>query len=168
MQDIFESLRNMEWDLEKVKAHSYNHTNFITYGKNNPMYGLKGENHPSSYWHKNVATKKYYDNKKIGVLESWMNDSDRRKQHSEKMKERWINGKLTADISRKNGQHGLSGKDIHNTLEIEYKGVLYFGWKELLEKTKVTKHLYKKYYLNGVDPEPRIGKDGPQAKLQHD
>jgi len=164
MQDIFDSLRNMEWDLDKIKSQSTHQTNFVTYGKNNPMYGLKGDNHPSSEWHKNSATKEYYNNKRIRTLESWMNDTDRRKQHSEKMKERWVNGKLSAEISRKNGQHGMVGKDVHNTLEIEYKGVLYYGWRELLENTNVSKHLYKKYYLNGIDPEPRIGADGPKAK----
>lgn len=30
-----------------------------------------------------------------------------------------------------------------------------------MEKTKVSKHLYNKYYLNGIDPEFRIGTDGP-------
>jgi len=77
------------------------------------------------------------------------------------MKERWKSGKLTPEIVRKNGQHGLKGKDIHNTIDIEYKGVIYYGWRELKEKTKVTKHLYNKYYLNGIDPESRIGSNGP-------
>jgi len=43
--------------------------------------------------------------------------------------------------------------------------VLYYGWRELQDKTKVTKHLYKKYYLNGIDPEPRIGCDGPNTNI---
>jgi hypothetical protein len=156
-EDIFESLRNFEFDLNSHRVP----WGSGFFGKLNCMYGLKGENHPSYWWHKNEATKEYYENKRKSVLESWMNNSERKKQHSEKMKERWKSGKITPEIARKNGQHGLKGKDIHNTIDIEYKGVLYYGWRELKEKTGVTKHLYKKYYLNGVDPEPRIGCDGP-------
>lgn len=166
MDDIFKSLCEMKWNFEEFKINS-THNNFVTYGSNNPMFGLKGENHPSSKWHKSEATKEYYDEKRIKVLEGWMNNEERRKQYSEKMKERWNTGKLNAEKSRKNGQHGLKGKDIHNTIDIEYKGVLYYGWRELQDKTKVTKHLYKKYYLNGLDPEPRIGSDGPNPNKQN-
>jgi hypothetical protein len=161
MEDIFKSLRDMEWDFEKIKSESTNKFNFVTYGADNPMFGLKGEHHPSSRWHKTMATKEYYTSKKVKTLESWMNANERKKLHSEKMKERWQSGKITTEIARKNGQHGLKGKDIHNTIDIEYKGVIYYGWRELQEKTNVTKHLYKKYYLNGVDPESRIGCNGP-------
>ena len=41
--------------------------------------------------------------------------------------------------------------------KIEYKGNTYFGWKNLKEKTGVSKKLYEKYYLINVDPEPYIG-----------
>ena len=44
---------------------------------------------------------------------------------------------------------------------VENKGKTYYGWRELQEGTGVTKHLYKKYYLNGIDPETRIGANGP-------
>ena len=156
-EDIFESLKNFKCD---IKFDTVPWGSSLP-GKANHMYGLNGENHPSHWWHKEEATKEYYENKRKKVLESWMNNEQRKKQHSEKMKERWKSGTLTSEIARKNGQHGLKGKEIHNTLDIEYKGVLYYGWRELQEKTKVTKHLYKKYYLNGIDPEPRIGCDGP-------
>jgi hypothetical protein len=58
----------------------------------------------------------------------------------------------------------MKGKEVHNVLELEYKGVVYYGWRELKEATGVTKHLYNKYYLNGVDPESRIGANGPAAE----
>lgn len=159
MEDIFESLKTYNFvfvpdETTKIYWGSFS-------GDKNPMYGLKGENHPSYQWHKNEASSEYYENKRKSILESWMNSDERRNQHSIKMKERWSLGKITAETARKNGHHGLKGKDIHNTLEIEYKGVIYYGWRELQEKTNVTKHLYKKYYLNGQDPEPRIGCDGP-------
>lgn len=161
MKEMLDSFNSMEWDFEEIKKKSKPGSTFVSYGANNPMFGLKGPLHPASSWHKNVATKEYYDNKRKKVSESWVNQEERRKQHSEKMKERWKVGKITPETSRKNGQHGLKGKDIHNSLDIEYKGVLYYGWRELKEKTNVTKHLYKKYYMNGIDPESRIGSDGP-------
>jgi len=166
MEDIFESLRTMEWNFEVIKRNSNKHYNFITYGPDNPMFGLKGEKHPSSNWLRYEASPEYFERRNKSVTESWMNNDDRRKQHSEKMKERWYSGKITAETARKNGQHGLKGKDIHNTIDIEYKGVIYYGWRELLEKTKVTKHLYKKYYMNGMDPEHRIGCDGPNPNMK--
>lgn len=165
MKEMLESFNNMEWDFEEFKKNSKQNYTFVTYGVDNPMFGLKGENHPSHLWHKTKASEEYYKRKTKSVVESWMNDEERRKQHSEKMKERWKSGKITPETARKNGQHGLKGKDIHNTLDIEYKGVLYYGWRELLEETKVTKHLYKKYYLNGIDPEPRIGCNGPNINI---
>jgi hypothetical protein len=160
--EIFESLKTFKFDL---KEHNITSSKLVLFGESNFMYGLKGENHPSYWWHKNEATKEYYDNKAKSVKESWMNNDERKKQHSENMKERWSSGKITTEIARKNGQHGLKGKDIHNTIKIEYKGNFYYGWRDLLEKTKVTKHLYKKYYLNNIDPEPRIGCDGPVSKF---
>lgn len=48
--------------------------------------------------------------------------------------------------------------------KIEYDGVIYYGWRDLLEKTKVTKHLYRKYYLKGINPLDRKGVSGPIPK----
>lgn len=164
MEDIFESLRSMDWNFQEIKNNSKKSCNFVSYGPNNPMFGLKGENHPSHHWHKNIATKEYYEKKKKGVMESWMNNEVRKRKHSQTMKDKWLNGKITPEMAKKNGQHGLKGKDIHNTLEIEYKNVIYYGWRELKEKTGVSKSLYNKYYMNGIDPESRIGSNGPKPK----
>lgn len=41
--------------------------------------------------------------------------------------------------------------------QIEYKGSIYTGYDELLEKTGVSRHLYLKHYVYGRDPEPFIG-----------
>jgi hypothetical protein len=159
MEDIFNSLKDFKFTFEPDET-TVTHWGGLS-GKANHMYGLKGENHPSYWWHKNEATKEYYENKRKSVLESWMNDEERRKQHSDKMKERWLNGKITPEMARKNGNHGLKGKDAHDSIEIEYKGKIYYGWRELKEQTKISKHLYKKYYLNGIDPESRVGTNGP-------
>lgn len=62
----------------------------------------------------------------------------------------------------KNDPRYLSGELIHHSIkQIEYKGVYYNGYKALKEKTKVTQLLYKKYYLNGYDPEVNIGNFHP-------
>lgn len=66
-----------------------------------------------------------------------------------------------------NGRHGMKGKEIHNTLELEYKGEIYYGYRELKEATGVTKHLYRKYYLKGIDPEFRIDTNGPIGKNEN-
>jgi len=101
----------------------------------------------------------------VRVKKQWRNDDERKKHHAEQMKQKWKSGLLNTEISRKNGKHGLKGNKAHNSIALEYKGVVYYGWRELEENTKVTKHLYKKYYLNGLDPEPRIGCDGPVPNL---
>ena len=92
----------------------------------------------------------------------WKNNTKRKKLASNKMKSTWQNNyDVMAEKARKNGKHGMFGKLSPRALLLEYKGVKYYGWRELREATGVTKDLYKKYYLNGIDPEPRIGKDGP-------
>lgn len=98
------------------------------------------------------------------ALKQWEGANTRREASSKKMKELWATGKLTKEQAKKNSQHGLTGKLNHKSLELEYKGCFYYGYRELQEKTGVTEHLYKKYYKRGIDPEFRIGKDGPISK----
>jgi hypothetical protein len=112
-------------------------------------------------WHMN-RPKEWSDNVSAAVKKSYENNEDLRRLRSEQMKDTWDkNKKRMTETARINGKHNQFGKLNHNSIEIEYKGTIYYGWRELQENTSVTKHLYKKYYLNGVDPEPRIGKDGP-------
>ena len=99
---------------------------------------------------------------KKSAKRQWENNIQRKKSASDKMRNTWHEKyEDMAEKARKNGRHGLFGKLSHNALLLEYKGVEYYGWRELREATGVSKDLYKKYYLNGIDPEPRIGKDGP-------
>ena len=133
-------------------------------GEGNLMYGLLGEDHPSYHWWKGLSKDdrdSYIKRIQSGVKNGWSNNSSRKLKHSETMKQKWADGKITADTARQNGNHGHLGKDVHNVIELEYKGKTYYGWRELQEGTGVTKHLYKKYYLNGIDPETRIGANGP-------
>ena len=92
----------------------------------------------------------------------WENNEKRKKSCSQKMKSTWKNNyEIMAENARENGRHNMFGKLSPRALLLEYKGVEYYGWRELKEATSVTKDLYRKYYLNGIDPEPRIGKNGP-------
>ena len=48
--------------------------------------------------------------------------------------------------------------------KIVYNEITYYGWNALMKATGVTRHLYMKYYLNGIDPTPRIDTNGPISK----
>lgn len=105
---------------------------------------------------------KYREICKLSAEKQWDGNEERKKIFSNKLKKYWENNyDVMAAKARKNGKHGLKGIHSKRSIPIEYKGVVYYGWRELRDETGVTKGLYKKYYLNGIDPEPRIGKDGP-------
>jgi len=127
--------------------------------------GITLENKAAQKWHANRPDE-WVENVRNGVLSKQWKDNDlRRESHSKKMSETWQNNyEYMAEQARKNGNHGLVGKDNPATLALEYKGEVYYGWLDLKKNTGVTKHLYKTYYLNGIDPEERIGKTGPTAK----
>lgn len=113
------------------------------------------ENHPSlkESWRDKVS--------KI-VYSQWENNIERRKKTSNKMKENWItNREKLLTHNKKIAKLGAQAFKLKNSKNIEYKGEMYLGWKELEEKTKISKHLYKKYYLNGIDPSFRINCNGP-------
>ena len=151
--------------MNDVKKDEAVPNNFVMFGEDNPMYGLKGNDHPASYWHKNERPEDWVIKNRERVLASWRDDDKRREDFSEKFKDTWSkNYEKMAEHARKNGNHGFKGKEVHNTLELEYKGNIYYGWRELKEATGVSKSLYQKYYLNGIDPEFRIGKNGPPPK----
>jgi len=158
MDDIFESLKTFVCDTDPIPWGGG------MPGKANHMYGLRGDNHPALLWLNNLSDterEEHFLRIRDGVIRSWIANMERKKSHSESMKDKWASGKLSAEASRKNGNHGHLGKDVHNSKDIEYKGKTYYGGRELQEGTGVTKHLYNKYYLNGIDPEARIGANGP-------
>lgn len=158
MDDIFESLKTFVCETEPIPWGGG------MPGKANHMYGLRGVNHPALLWLNSLSDlerEEHFSRIKNGVKRSWIANMERKQSHSDSMKEKWASGKLSAETSRKNGNHGHLGKDVHNSKIIEYKGKTYYGWRELQEGTGVTKHLYNKYYLNGIDPETRIGANGP-------
>ena len=154
--DWLEGLKNME--SQEIPEDAVNTCSYP--GDMNAMYGLKGKDHPGGQW---IRTDEWIENVRQGVLmKQWKDNPVRRKAQSDRMNSLWeTNYEHMAQVARDNGNHGLTGKDSPTIKEREYKGVIYYGWSELMDATGVTKHLYNKYYLNGIDPEPRIGKDGP-------
>lgn len=103
------------------------------------------------------------------IADSWKDANERRIKTGEVLsrshRERQQNDPEYFTKQRKSAIMGANAAKEKCSLKIEYKGVVYVGWRELYESTKITKHLYKKYYLNGVDPEPRIGANGPPANI---
>lgn len=83
------------------------------------------------------------------------------------MKENWLKNKeKLLEHNKKIAKMGGKAAKEKNSKKIEYKGKIYLGWKELQQKTKITEHLYKKYYVNGIDPEFRIGANGPLKNVK--
>jgi hypothetical protein len=115
-------------------------------------------------------TKKYWDSEE-GQLKKQRLIERNKTEHSISMKEKWKNPtiEMLQNLEKwKNSKMTEQGKQkikMALTKEIEYKEKIYFGWNDLLEKTGVTKHLYKKYYLNGYDPEVNIGNNINPQKI---
>ncbi len=89
--------------------------------------------------------------------------------HSITMKEKWKHPSekmlqcLTRLIAHKPSIENIEKLKKSRLIDIEYKGKIYKGWYNLLKEKGVSKHLYKKYYLNGFEPEVNIGiKHNPQ------
>lgn len=68
--------------------------------------------------------------------------------------------RLNMSLSRKgrlkSNSHKTAIGEAHKK-DLEYNGEMYKGYDELIEKTGISKHLYKKYYLNGEDPIQYVG-----------
>ena len=81
------------------------------------------------------------------------------------MKDRWQSEEREELKKRaiQNLPNDTFGKNNGWSREVEYYGKTYYGWNELKRETGVSKHLYKRYYMNGINPEYRIGKNGPEA-----
>jgi len=160
MKDDFASLVSHEFDMTEFTGKPMPNAPWSWPGEANPMWGKRGELSP--HFGK-TRPQEYCEELSAKIEESWVGDESRRKATSERMAKMWEDGRVTFQ-ARANGNHGLKGKDIHNTLSIEYRGVTYFGWRELKSATGVSKHLYLKYYVNGMNPEQRIGSSGPARK----
>lgn len=117
--------------------------------------------------------KEYHPMKRLEVAarvsaitkKEWENNDERRAKTSQVMKENWKRNyeRLSAN-SKRVAKLGGEAARLATAKRIEYNGTEYLGWAELLQKTGVSKFLYKKFYEKGIDPSFRIGKDGPMTK----
>jgi hypothetical protein len=118
------------------------------------------ENHPSK-------KQSWRDKVSDIVYSHWENNEKRKKDTSNRMKKNWINNKeKLLEHNRNISKLGGQASKQKNSKKIEYKGETYMGWKELEEKTNISKHLYVKYYINGIDPEFRVGANGPLKNVK--
>lgn len=148
----------MIWALHRI-TYSGNHKNSKTYSlvRKKFISNLK-ENHPSK-------TKKWRKNVSNGVKKSWKKDYNRKKQTSDRMKRNWIeNRTILCEYNKNNSLKGIKAYQEKNKYKIEYYGKYYYSWTDLKNKTGVSKHLYRKYYMNGINPEYRINCNGPIKK----
>lgn len=96
------------------------------------------------------------------IKDSWVGSDERRVDTSKTIKRYYQENKDVIDDRLRNMSKYAARKSAEvKSKRIEYKGEIYLGWKQLRDKTGVSKHLYTKYYLNGVDPEFRINTNGP-------
>ena len=126
---------------------------------------VAGPNHPSRLWHQDRPDE-WLEACKKGTLKEWQGKKGeiRRKATSNKMKETWGKHRelLVAHCRKVASKGGMASKE-KCAKRLDYYGKTYIGWNELKKETGVSKHLYKKYYMNGINPEHRIGKNGPEA-----
>lgn len=102
------------------------------------------------------------------IKSHWNNNPNRKIDVSRKFQLNWdTNYEFMKNIVVNNLPSPMIGKDNPATIEIEYYGQIYYGWRELKESTSISKHLYKKYYLNGLDPICRIGSNGPIKRKEN-
>lgn len=121
------------------------------------------ENHPSSRvdgWSEKISeiTRKH-----------WEDNPQRRKdisavfraQHERRKRE---NPEEYYESQKRNSKLGAAKAKLVRGAKVEYNGEVYECWGDLYKETGISKHLYKKFYLKGIDPVFRVGKDGPMAK----
>jgi hypothetical protein len=116
-------------------------------------------------WHMTSRPPEWIEKVSKSVKQSYEKDPVLRNKRSERVTQTWTeNYDKMKSIAKENLPEPMFGKDNPIALELEYKGKIYYGWRELKEATGVTKHLYHRYYVNGFDPEIRIGANGPLLK----
>ena len=156
LQVLMGVVKSTEWINEgyaQVKGYAGRNVQ----GSNNPMYG-RGD--AVREWCANNPEKLSERNQKAAHTQ-WSNPETRSNKISGMIGKSKTRKTLTQDQFVEMQRLKSQKRAQQQLLEIEYLGIVYLGWGELLEKTGVTKHLYKKYYLNGHDPLARKGANGP-------
>lgn len=154
LQKLYNVVKSAEWINEGyAKINGYAGRNVT--GDHNPMYG-RGDK--IRKWVKDNPELASARNRKAAITQ-WANENTRANR-VRSMQGKKKNIKDTEAFREMQRQKALICKEKH-AIKIEYYGVTYTGWRELHEATGVSKHLYKKYYMKGINPNGRIGKNGP-------
>lgn len=156
LQRVYDVVKSDEW-INQGYAQVNGYAGRNVSGVNNPMYG---QGHKQREWCAKNPEKVSERNRKAAVTQ-WGNDYTRRKR---------ISNMVGRSKSRKTMtqeefcilQQNKNKISVSVTCDvIEFNGAVYYGWRDLLLKTGVTKHLYRKYYVNGMNPLDRKGLSGP-------
>ena len=152
--------RKMMWALHRLVHGAVNPLSSKQYDRFRREWAqYLSENHHSK------TNPEYAKNISGMVTRSWVDAADRRREASLRMSEYHAKKKEENSAEyykqqRENSIKGAAAMKESVALRLEYKGEIYLGWSDLLERTGCSKHLYKKFYKNGIDPDFRIGKDG--------
>ncbi len=143
VQKQYNIIRSDKW-INEAYAQINGYAGRDVSGSNNPMYG---NGYKMSAWCANNPNAASERNRKA-ALTQWSNDSTRARR-MESMRGKKKNIKMDQKdfliLQREKAQKAK----LATATRIEYSGCIYLGWNELLEKTGVTKHMYKKYYKKG-------------------
>ena len=96
------------------------------------------------------------NNKSYGWIKRRFSDAIKLQNKGQQLTEEQKQKMRAALKGRKKNEDWKAKIGHSHTKKLEYKGEEYFGFEDLKQKTGVTYHLYNKYYLKGVDPEPFI------------
>lgn len=144
------ALHRMVFSSQKQSFSSYQYEMLRKIHSKNLM-----ENHPSKKNSWRISVSK-------AVYSHWEENKKRKQKMSEMVKKRWRDDPDAArKIAIQNLPEPMIGEKNGMVKRIEYNGEYYWGWRELLEKTGCTKHLYNKYYKKGENPLKRKGCNGP-------
>lgn len=156
IQRLYNVVRSSDWVNEgyaQVKGYAGRDVS----GSNNPMYG---QGQKQQEWCKSNPKAVSERNRKAAITQ-WSN-KETRQHRIECMNGKSKTRKTLTEQEFNKLQLQKSQKSAMITCDkIEYNGVIYYGWRDLLEKTKVTKHLYRKYYLKGINPLDYKRNSGP-------
>ena len=160
LQRLHDVVRSPEW-INEALAQPRGYFGRDTSNENNPNFG-KGEK--VREWcrqHPDLASER----SRKAATTQWA-DPHTRKSKVEGMRGKTKSRKNLTEEQFKQLQRTKSLKSaLMNSIKIEYNGKVYCGWQTLLDETGVTKHLYRKYYINGIDPLLRKGASGPKPNI---
>lgn len=154
LQKEYDVVKSVDW-INEGYAQPNGYAGRSVEGANNPMYGRGDKVREWAKANPDIVSKR---NRKAAITQ-WSNPETAAKRIAA-MQGKSKTFKDPIAYAALQREKALIKKEKHS-IRIEYRGVVYVGWRELLEATGVSKHLYNKYYAKGIDPSDRIGKNGP-------